>query len=272
MILLLMAACGGEPGGVASQTLVGSDESAELRGLGPDGSTTVALHTELGVGAPINLREAPAPDARILMVLPQGATVTVVERTTPDKGYYRVEYFGRTGWAYGHHLELALVATSSALTDEQQENILERARRSVGYSYWWGGGRFGCDLGRGDCNGSCPGCTHVGEGGADCSGMVAKAWAVPASAPGTCVNGHPYSTGDFSGASYHWRTIERANIAPADAFVTRGSGHIMIRGRGVSSAGWPNIIECSGCAAGCIHHYRAVSSDDYKVIRRDAEL
>lgn len=273
LVLVMLAACGGGQGEVGSEALVGSEEHAALLPLGPDGSTALALETQLEVAAPINLRDAPRADARVTMVLPEGATVSVIERSEPEQGYYRVEYFGRKGWAYGHHLALPSVGSSaSSLSDAQKENILERARSSIGFSYWWGHGRFGCDLGKGDCSGSCPGCSHTGPAGADCSGMVAKAWGVPASAPGTCTDGHPYSTAHFADNSYHWSNIARANIEAADAFVTRDQGHIMIRGSGASAAGLPNILECAGCSTGCVRHYRAVSSDDYKVIRRDANL
>jgi hypothetical protein len=272
LALLLLAACGGSE--VGGGELAGAPERGEYAPLGPDGSATLAEETKLEMRVDGNLRETPDAQARVIMVVPEGATVTVVESTEPRDGYYRVDYFGRTGWVYGGHMALSVGTVSSGLTDAQKDNILERARRSTGYSYWWGGARFGCDLGKGDCIGSgCPGdCRHVGEGGADCSGMVAKAWAVPPSAPGTCENDHPYSTETFAYGSNYWFTISRADIEPADAFVRRTSGHIMIRAVGSSASGLPDILECSGCAAGCIHHYRSVSSDEYKVIRRDANL
>lgn len=272
LLLVFLAACGGGEREVGGEVLVGSDERVEYAPIGAGGVSSLALNTQLGAEAHVNLREAPSPEARLVMVIPQGATVTVVERTDPENGYYRVDYFGRTGWAYGAWLAPGVGSLSSALTEVQKDNILERARRSDGYSYWWGHGKFGCGLGQGSCSGSCPDCSHVGEGGADCSGMVAKAWAVPPSDPGTCVNSHPYSSTYFATESTYWRTIDRANIERADAFVKRGGGHIMIRGSGTSSTGLPFILECSGCSAGCITHYRSVSSDDYKVIRRDENL
>lgn len=271
LALVFLAACGGSE--VGGGELAGAPERGEYAPLGPDGSATLAVDTKLELMANGNLRETPSEEARVVMVVPEGATVTVVEQTEPQNGYYRVDYFGRLGWVYGGHMALSVGTVSAGLTETQKDNILERARRSTGYSYWWGGGRFGCNLGRGDCIGSgCPNCSHVGEGGADCSGMVAKAWAVPPSAPGTCVFGHPYSTGDFTYGSAYWFSISRANIERADAFVTRTAGHIMIRAQGSSASGLPDIIECSGCQAGCIHHYRSVSSDDFEVIRRDTNL
>lgn len=101
--------------------------------------------------------------------------------------------------------------------------------------------------------------------------MVAKAWAVPASAPGPCTDGHPYSSTYFATNSDHWRNIARADILRGDAFVLIGGGHIMIRGVGQNSSGEHHIIECAGCVPGCVNHYRSVSSD-YKAIRRDENL
>lgn len=268
LVLVLLAACGGNEGEVSSTELTSSAEGGEYAALGPDGTPTLPLNTQLDVAANTHLREAPSTDARVVMILPQGATVTVVERNLPENGYYRVEYFGRTGWAYGGLMALSIGTASSALTETQKDNILERARRSTGYSYWWGHGRFGCSLAKGNCSGG----SHSGSAGADCSGMVAKAWAVPASAPGTCVDGHPYSSTTFATTEIHWNNILRANIERADAFVTRGGGHIMIRAAGSSSTGLPDIIECANCDKGCVHHYRSVSSDEYKVIRRHKEL
>lgn len=272
LVLVLLAACGGGEGQVGSEALTGSDERVQYAPIGPGGVTSLALDTQLEVSAPVNLREAPAPDARPVMVVPEGASVTVTEKTDPENGYYRVEYFGRTGWAYGAYLTPAIGSLESGLDETTKDNIMERARRSTGYSYWWGHGKFGCDLGHGSCSGSCPSCSHGGEGGADCSGMVAKAWNVPLSNPGTCTDAHPYTSSYFADNSDHWFTIARADIERADAFVLRAGGHIMIRGAGSSSTGLPHILECSGCSTGCIDHYRSVSSDDYKVIRRDQNL
>jgi len=270
-VLIALAGCG-QSNDVDSNDLFGAEEGMEYPPLGDNGSTTLSVSTELGVYSNVNLRETPSADARVLIVVPKDATVTVVGRTEPENGYYQVDYLGRTGWAYGAYLFVDRSATTSALTDNQRENIMDRARASAGYSYWWGHGRFGCGLAHGNCSGGgCPSCSHSGPAGADCSGMVAKAWAVPASAPGTCVDGHPYSSTTFATTTIHWHNIDRSNIQRADAFVLKGGGHIMIRGVGTSSSGQPHIIECSGCAAGCIIHYRSVSSD-FKAIRRNENI
>lgn len=276
LVLMVLAACGREGNEVTSDVLVGSKEGIEYTPRGTNGSAALAPGTELTVDANVNLREAPAADARVLMVIPADATATIVERTDPENGYYQVDYLGRTGWAYGAYLSAyapVLGSSSSALTDAQRDNILDRANLSVGFSYWWGHGRFGCGLAHGNCSGSgCPdSCSHSGSAGADCSGMVAKAWGVPASAAGPCTDGHPYSSTYFATNSDHWSNIARADIQRGDAFVLIGGGHIMIRGVGQNSSGEHHIIECAGCTSGCINHYRTVSSS-YKAIRRDENL
>jgi hypothetical protein len=272
LVLVFLAACGGSESEVNGTELVGAAEGGEYAPLGVDGSTTLAVSTRLSVGAPVNLREAPSQDARLVMILPEGATVTVVERATPENGYYRVSYLGRLGWAYGAYLAPEVGSVSSALTELQRDNIMERAHRADGYSYWWGHGKFGCGLGKGNCSGSCPSCSHTGEGGADCSGLAAKAWAVPPSAPGTCVDGHPYSSTTFATESYYWRTIDWSNKERADALVLRGGGHIMIKGAGENANGCKWVVECRGCSYGCLANYHCVSSTDYKAIRRDENL
>jgi len=268
--LAILAACGRSGSDVSSEALVGSEEGVQYEPL------AVSANSQLRVDANVNLREAPSADARISMILPVEATVSVTDRTTPENGYYFVSYLGRSGWAYGAYLVPSIVklgTSTAALTDAQRDNILDRANLSMGYSYWWGHGRFGCSVGLGNCSGSgCPdNCTHSGEGGADCSGMVAKAWAVPASAPGTCTDGHPYSSTYFATTSLHWHNIDRSNVMRADAFVLKEGGHIMIRGIGESSTGLPKILECKGCQYGCLKSFRSVSTD-FKAIRRNENI
>ena len=70
-----------------------------------------------------------------------------------------------------------------------RDAILALAKQVPGYSYYWGHGSYRSDGTLvGSCSGSCPSCTHTGTYGADCSGMVAKAWLVPA-ATRTCSTG-----------------------------------------------------------------------------------
>jgi hypothetical protein len=53
------------------------------------------------------------------------------------------------------------------------------------------------------CTRDCPGCTHAGRSGADCSGCVTKLWQVPSSNDVLTPDEHPDSTGTFVNASPH---------------------------------------------------------------------
>ncbi|MGI5864425.1 MAG: thrombospondin type 3 repeat-containing protein [Myxococcales bacterium] len=185
-------------------------------------------------------------------------------------------------------LVLAVFAAPSAARGALQEmtraEIIARAEHSVGYSYWWGGGCWRED---GTCSGACtpncsgcgcPNCSHAPapagctEYGADCSGMVNKAWALPGTGDSlsTCAHG-PYSTSSYMGSSSNWSAVDRGALLPADALVynTDGSGHIILFAEG---NGWGNLwaYECKGCGYGCVYNLRTASSS--YVGRRRAAL
>ncbi|GMV14035.1 MAG: hypothetical protein AMXMBFR56_22590 [Polyangiaceae bacterium] len=150
-----------------------------------------------------------------------------------------------------------------------RDEIITRGKGVVKFSYWWGHGRWSTtSTAYGSCSGSCPGCSHSGSYGADCSGFVAKAWQVP-SAIAVTTDSHPYSTYHFDNNSYHWSTISRGSAKKADSFVynTNGAGHIFLYESG-DPWGWVTAIECKGCSYGCVRGGRSISSS-YKAIRRD---
>ncbi len=110
--------------------------------------------------------------------------------------------------------------------------VVDLGRTGLGYSYWWGHGRWRWDgTQHGTCSGSgCPdSCTHSGSYGADCSGFVGKAWQVP-SASDVTHDWHPYSTWHFVNQSDHWDHIDRGACTAADALVYNesGAGHIVL--------------------------------------------
>jgi len=259
-----LIACGGPQSSVTSNDLVGSDETVAFEGI--EGTRDVPASTLLEAREAVNLRQSPSIDAPISMVVPEGATMSLLQ-SAPENGFYKVNYQGREGWSYGAYLGVVVLKTaSSGLTEAERDNIMERGSLVVGYSYWWGHGRFGCGLGHGSCSGSCPSCSHSGSAGADCSGFVAKAWDVPWGASGTCTDGHPYSTYTFYDYRYYWSKISRDNATRADAFVH--PGHMFLRRGGGDNWGNIQVYECSGCSTGCVTHYRTAASD-YIVIRRD---
>jgi hypothetical protein len=160
-------------------------------------------------------------------------------------------------------------AAPASMTRDQ---ILNLGKTVVGYSYWWGHGRWRLDgTSHGSCSGAgCPSCTHhatgSGEYGADCSGFVAKAWQVPGPIAVT-TDGHPYSTWSFAGSSSYWSPVSRGSALAADAFVyNNGSeGHIWLYEKGDPwGSAW--AYECKGCSYGCVHNLRGTGG--YSVRRR----
>jgi MYXO-CTERM domain-containing protein len=164
---------------------------------------------------------------------------------------------------------LALPALAAPPTNTRDQ-ILSRGNGVIGFSYWWGHGRWSTSSGapHGSCSGGCPSCSHSGSYGADCSGFVAKAWQVP-NAISVTTDAHPYSTYYLDNYSYHWSTISRGSIKKADAMVynTNGAGHTFMFVSG-DGWGWMTAIECKGCSYGCVKGSRTASSS-YKAIRRD---
>jgi len=157
---------------------------------------------------------------------------------------------------------------AEALETLTAQDVVSWAQYGMGYSYWWGNGRWRTDKASpGSCSGSCPKCKHSGSYGADCSGFVAKVWRVPSSTPLT-TNAHPYSTANFYNNSAHWSRVNRSNAKQADAMVyrTKKSGHIFLYD---SKDPWGTMwsYECKGCSAGCVHNLRTATSS-YVAIRR----
>src|SRR5262245_50515733 len=127
--------------------------------------------------------------------------------------------------------ESAEIATrSDALSTMSPDDIIERAKPAMGYSYWWAHGAWRTDGAQhGSCSGNCPSCSHSGSYGADCSGLVAKVWQVPNDIDVTN-DAHPYSTYNFRYESTHWSAVDRSSAQKGDAFVyhTNGAGHTFI--------------------------------------------
>jgi hypothetical protein len=165
---------------------------------------------------------------------------------------------------------LALVLPAYAAPPQMtRDEIIARGKGVVGFSYWWGHGRWStASVAKGSCSGSCPSCSHSGSYGADCSGFVAKAWQVP-SAIAVTTDSHPYSTYNFYYESQHWSNISRGSTKKADSMVYRTSsgGHIFLFESG-DPWGWMTAIECKSCSGGCVRGGRSASSA-YVARRRD---
>lgn len=155
---------------------------------------------------------------------------------------------------------------------ESREDILCRVNSAVGFSYWWGNSCWcasGCNrntsCGAGGCSGSCPGCNHWGSYGADCSGLVNKAWQVPgAQTLSSCSHG-PYTASSYTASATWWTRISRSSLQPADALAS--SSHVMIFDSG-DPWGWLVSYEARGCSYGIVHNSRTCSSA-YSGARRD---
>ncbi|MDB4946590.1 MAG: hypothetical protein JWP97_6124 [Labilithrix sp.] len=300
--LALMVGCGGTPdseGGAGekhsygAEITPGTDQGADgdVGDDTPDGPLTAVEDTDeptaqVGQGlvangkmkatANVNLRKGAGTSYAVLMVIPSGSTVTLLG-TSASNGFLNVSFNGSSGWAsatYLADLGTAGAGAGSGTADLEgapsPENAFARAKKAVGFSYYWGGGAWTASgvssSTAGSCSGSCPSCTHSGKYGADCSGLVAKAWQFGSKALET--NSHPYSTVSFNGSSSNWKTVSRSSLQKGDALVynANGSGHIVLFEKG-DGWGTPTVVECRGCSYGCVYNARSFTSN-YKGIRR----
>lgn len=272
---LLLVGCSGAapPPGEPSPNLQGADDSVETCEDGITGS--VPIGSTLRTTADVNFRKGPSTSYGVYRVLPEGTEVTSVNSTGSTNHFYNVEHQGIQGWVHGKYMAVVSVPGQEDPPPKDsvdRQMVTQIAHASVGFSYWWGHGRFRMEgptvATAGSCAGSCPNCTHSGQYGADCSGMVAKAWGVPGNNSIVSIDSHPYSTVDFNQDSSQWYTVPRSSLLEADGLVynSGGSGHVVVYEKG---EGWGDmwLYECRGCAAGCVHNLRSLSSS-YHGIRR----
>lgn len=288
----LLSGCGAETGPVDNGNLVGVDDSPDQNpvsqggpleadaGVAPDsaapvpaGEVSYPIGTLLETTANLNLRDAPSTAGNVLRVMPLGSQVTTVNVTTSQNGFLNVKHSGLEGWASAKYLQKVVPPPSNGGSSSSPvDGAVTRAKAGVGFSYWWGHGRWlaggPTSSNKGTCSGSCPSCSHGGSYGADCSGYVGKIWQVPSSNSDISVDGHPYSTASFVGSSSLWSTVSRGSLKKADALVynSNGAGHILLF---ESGDGWGNLwsYEARGCSYGIVHNLRSCSSS-YKGIRR----
>jgi len=306
LVTVCLAACAVE----GSSSLQGGDDSKAV--VDAVLAAKVQNGAVLTTTVDTNLRDGPRPTAQILRVVPAGSEVHIIGTSQSFQGFFSVTHDGIQGWMNGAYLtfvrgETIVVPegwtvptgvttpvtaplpveeeTLAPVVDEQppptnnetmlpssRDDAMARAQTGVGYSYWWGGGRWdpaGSSVGgAGTCTGRCPSCTHAGRYGADCSGFVSKVWQVPAENSDPMISNHGYATVTFMNQAYSWSTIDRAALLPADALVhnENGSGHIVLYEKGDA---WGSFwtYESRSCAIGIVHNLRSVTSN-YKAIRR----
>lgn len=271
MSALSLVACAPGDGEADSEELLAAPETAESNGEAISGSLEAG--TSLTATTNVNLRSSPSTSSSVLHVVPKGSSVTL-EQSAPTSGFYKVKHNGTVGWSFGQYYEVAAKPPggSNSPGGDARAVALERAKAAVGFSYWWGHGRFlpsgATASNHGACSGSCPNCSHSGQYGGDCSGLVGKAWQVNGSNADLAVDAHPESTASFVTDSSQWSTIGRDAVKPADAMVynSNGKGHIFVY---ASGDGWGSMYayECKACAEGCVYDLRTASSA-YKAIRR----
>ncbi len=261
-------------GNEESTELVGAEEDDGTEGRGAESVVgTVTAGAQLRTTANLNLRTSASTSASILHVIPKGSLVTVVSGT-PKSGWYNIKHGGQSGWSYGVYLDR--VSTSGGGGgggSTSVDNAIARAKAGVGFSYWWGHGRWSSAgptaSTKGSCSGSCPSCSHGGSYGADCSGYVGKIWQVPSSNSELTNDQHPYSTVNFNTNTSLWSTVSRGSVKRGDAFVynSGGAGHIFLY---ESGDGWGSMwaYEAKGCSYGIVHNLRNSTSSSYHAIRR----
>jgi hypothetical protein len=276
---MTVAACAG----TATDTAA---DSELLRGANEDTATIsseltggVAIGSTLKTTSDLNLRTGASLENRVRLVMPAGATVTTINRSTPSGSWYNIRYNGIEGWAHGGFLVLVRSPTvtppttpTTPGTSSARDQAITRAKGGVGFGYRWGKGRwlpFGAtSQNKGVCTGNCPNCTYRGEYGADCSGYAAKVWTVPSWNDDMTKESHPYSTWDFMRSNSQWSTVSRGSLKKADALVYNdgSAGHIVIY---ESGDGWGSswTYEARGCAFGIVHNLRSFGSQ-YKGIAR----
>ena len=270
-VLSLAACSGGRGEPVENAELKGADETVPAPAHALSGCVTA--QTRLETVAALNLRQGPSTEAAIVLTLPEGTELSVAAESCPENGFYKVRFGGFEGWAYGAWLHASTVTLQSALSyANTRGDAIARAKTGVGFSYWWGGGRWvetgATSANKGSCTGSCGSCTHSGSYGADCSGFAAKVWVVPSTNQPVSYGWHPYSTYHFDNEYHGWHNVARGSTQMADAMVYNdGGGHMFIYEKGDP---WGNMYayECRGCADGCVYGIRGASSA-YKAIGRD---
>lgn len=160
-------------------------------------------------------------------------------------------------------LALSLSAAPPLMT---RDDIVQRGRTGVGYSYWWGGGCWQSDGGgnHGSCSGNCPDCNHSGTYGADCSGFVFKSWKINGEALSTCNHG-PYTANSYRTTETWWNHVTRGNAQKAD--ILASSTHVVLLESG-DPWGTPTILEARGCSYGIQRNTRSLGSE-YVASERD---
>lgn len=241
-------------------------------------SGEVPENTVLIATANLNLRTEPSTDSTILRTMAMNSAMTVVGQQ-PTAGFYRVRHGNLVGWAHGSYMEEAHAPISETMAVERLA-AAELARSAIGFSYWWGHARWTPNGATGRNTGACSRVDgtyfHEGDYGADCSGLISKAWQVPADNLSPMSDVHGPGTARYAeDQAGLWHTIPLEDATLADAMVRRknGAGHIFL----VVNTYDDGVVtyECRGCEYGCVSVKRPwteIIQEGYHAIRRDTFL
>ena len=293
--VLFVVGCGSQGAGETTATQDPTLKGAEITvgDVGDDGDTdltpaddgavasvseTLTAAEKLTTTGNLNLRKGAGTSFAVISVIPAGTEVTLIDAAASN-GFLHIDWNGTQGWSSASYLQASATSGGGGSSGggavdpngaASRVNTIARASAAMGFSYYWGGGAW-LEAGpsastKGSCSGSCPSCSHSGKYGADCSGLVAKAWQYGDKNLGT--NSHPYSTVDLNGSSSKWSTVSKGSLVKGDALVYNASGHghtvIWEKGDGWGSS---TVYECKGCSYGCVHDTRTFGTT-YKGIRR----
>lgn len=98
--------------GLSSCVVAGYDEAGDV-GTEEEGvveteapvTSSLPVGTILAATANLNLRGGPSTSQAVKRVIPVGGQVTL-QQSSPNNGFYQVNYQGTTGWAYGAYLKV----------------------------------------------------------------------------------------------------------------------------------------------------------------------
>lgn len=280
------AEAGYETGEVNDEVIAGASESGSAI------TTRYPAGTTARTTANLNLRSGASTDDDVIVVMPAGSRVTLVDGS-PDSGWYAVQFNGEEGYAFGSRLRVDAAAPmpppemmpDPAMPDPAMPGggvsmsgdfagQQSRAQSGEGFSYYWGHGAWdpsgATAANRGTCSGSCPGCSHRGDYGADCSGFVGKVWQISECAGDLTEDKHGPGTSTYrhSDGGGQWSQVDRSNLQPGDVLVyNSGSGHI-VWVNGGDGWGSPDVYESRGCRYGVVRNNRSFGSE-YIAIRRN---
>jgi hypothetical protein len=135
-LVLALTACAPATPATPTRELVGADETVSATGTDLGQTVGSTLVSTTGV----NLRSSPSTSAKVLHVVPSGASVTL-EASAPSNGFYKIKHGGVVGWSFGKYYTLKSSGTGTGSpppAGDVRAAALARAKSAVGYSYWWG--------------------------------------------------------------------------------------------------------------------------------------